>query len=89
MRTAAPLDTGLKNRCHPALRLAAPQRSRCGVMESKSMKTLNRPVADRQRGSKRRGRKSWLRWLCNPLVLKALIALAKLFAEVVQLFQKQ
>lgn len=46
------------------------------------------PVADRQRGSKRGVRKktSRLGWLCNPQVLKAVIALARLGFELVRVF---
>ena len=37
------------------------------------------PVADGRRGSRRDERtRSRLRWLCNPLVLKTVIALARL-----------
>ena len=39
----------------------------------------HRPVADRRRGSRREARKKGrLRWLCNPLVLRTIIALANL-----------
>jgi len=45
------------------------------------------PVADRRRGSKWGVRKktSRLGWLCNPQVLKAVIALARLGFELVPL----
>ena len=42
----------------------------------------DRPVADRRRGSRREAQKKGrLRWLCNPLVLRTIIALARLFCE--------
>ena len=52
------------------------------------------PVADRRRGPKRVVKdkkppdghpKGFLRWLCNPLVLKAVIALARLIYELIRL----
>lgn len=47
----------------------------------------HKPVADRRRGSKRDApNKSWLSWLCNPQVLKAVIALARLGYELVRVF---
>lgn len=45
----------------------------------------NRPVVDGRRGSRRGPSKgSWFRWLCNPLVLKAIIASARFGYELVQ-----
>jgi hypothetical protein len=42
----------------------------------------NRPVVNRRRGSRRRApKKGRLRWLCNPLVLKVIIASARLGYE--------
>ncbi len=48
----------------------------------------HKPVADRRRGPKRGVRKktSRLGWLCNPEVLKAIIALARLGFELVRFF---
>lgn len=48
----------------------------------------HKPVADRRRGSKRGVRKktSRLGWLCNPEVLKAIIALAQFGYELVRVF---
>ena len=46
----------------------------------------SRPVADQQRGSRRRAVKgAGLHWLCNPPVLKAIIALARLAYELAAL----
>ena len=42
----------------------------------------NRPAVDRRRGPRRRApKKGQFHWLCNPLVLKAVLALAKLGYE--------
>ena len=67
------------DRCHPC----APSRRRHSnparrEMESKPMDSDYRPVVDRQRGSRRRARKKGrLGWLCNPLVLRTVLALAR------------
>ena len=43
-------------------------------------------VTDRRRGPKREARKKGrLSWLCNPLVLRTIIALAKLISELVRI----
>jgi hypothetical protein len=58
-------------------------------MESKFMdEDDHKPVADRRRGSKRGVRKKTgrLGWLCNPEVLKAVIALARFGYELVRVF---
>ena len=58
---------------------------RCGVMEDKFMDTDHRPVADRQRGSKRGARKKdRLRWFCKPQVLKAVFEVARLGYELLR-----
>ena len=45
-----------------------------------------RPVADRRRGSRRGApKKGWFDRLCNPLVLRATIALAKFGYELARL----
>ena len=51
----------------------------------------NRPVADRRRGpSKREARKKRpRRGLCNPLVLKTIIALARLGYELARIVLRQ
>ena len=89
-RNAAPIGTLGLNRCHPC----APSGGRhsdlaAGAMESKFMDNDDHePVADRRRGSKRGVRKKTgrLGWLCNPEVLKAVIALARLGYELVRVF---
>jgi len=44
------------------------------------------PVANGRRGSRREARKKGrLRWLCNPLVLRTIIALARLFYELARI----
>lgn len=56
------------------------------------MDTDYRPVAERRQGSKRvagkarspRRNKGWLSWLCNPLVLKTIIALARVAYELIR-----
>ena len=54
-----------------------------GLMESELMSN-RRSVTDRRRGSQRRVRKrGYLVWLCNPPVLKAIIAIARLIVELV------
>jgi len=56
------------------------------------MSTRNyRPVADGRRGSKRDARKgkAWLGWLRNPLVLKAVIALARFGYELARIVLTQ
>jgi len=61
-------------------------------MECKPMSTRNyRPVADGRRGSKRDARKgkAWLGWLRNPLVLKAVIALARFGYELARIVLTQ
>lgn len=47
--------------------------------------------ADRQRGTSKRARRKTGRWgvFCNPLVLRTVIALAKLGYELVRFFQRQ
>lgn len=44
-----------------------------------------RSVVDRERGSKRKKKASSLGWLCNPQVLKAVIAGARLADTLVRL----
>ena len=70
------------------LRRAGASAFRCSVMESKFMDVDHEPVADRRRGSKRDVRKkiSRLGWLCNPQMLKVVIALARLGFELVRVF---
>jgi len=49
----------------------------------------HRPVADRRRGSRREARKKGrLRWLCNPLVLRTIIALARLGYELARVVMR-
>ena len=44
-------------------------------------------VADRRRGRKQvASKKGWLGWLCNPLVLKAIIAVARMLYELARIF---
>lgn len=44
-------------------------------------------VTDRRRGRKRiASKKGWLGWLCNPLVLKAIIAVARAIYELARVF---
>jgi hypothetical protein len=67
----------------------------CGdLMESKPMSEDYRPVANRQRGPKRITRskrprlgpvKGFWSWSCNPLMLKAVIATARLIYEVLHI----
>ncbi len=45
----------------------------------------NRLVADRKRGSKRKKKVDPVGWLCNPQVLKTVIAGARLAATLVRL----
>jgi hypothetical protein len=46
-------------------------------------------VIDRRRGLKRVARKrSWLRWLCNPMVWKAITTVAQAVIELARIFQK-
>lgn len=52
------------------------------------MSKITRSVADRRRGLRRVTSRSWLRWLCNPLVLKMITALAQAFCELLQLLCK-
>jgi hypothetical protein len=69
------------NRCQPC----APSWRRYGIpswrdgeQADMSNDDDDRPVADRRRGSRRDEHKGGrLHWLCNPLVLKAVIALAR------------
>lgn len=46
-----------------------------------------RRVIDRQRRPKRKT--VWLRWICNPLMLKVLINLSRAFYEIVRFFLRQ
>jgi hypothetical protein len=60
-------------------------------MEGKFVDEENHePVADGRRGSSRgaRKKKGRLRWRCNPLVLKVVIALARLFYELARIFPR-
>lgn len=46
------------------------------------------PVTDRQRGTENSGgRGRYLRWLCNPLVWRTLIALARLIDQAIRLLR--
>jgi hypothetical protein len=55
-----------------------------GEMESELMK--NRLAADGRRRSKRKVQVGWYRLLCNPLVLKAVIAVGRLIYELLHIF---
>jgi hypothetical protein len=57
-------------------------------MEGKPMRHYDeRAVSSGRRRSRRRARKKgWLRWLCNPLVAKEVIAIARMIVELATIF---
>lgn len=57
-------------------------------MEGNAMRKRKWPMTDGQRGTENSGSKRrYLRWLCNPLVWRTLIALARLIDGAIRLFR--
>ena len=84
-RPAAPLEAGPKTVVDPALRQGSATVVPPWCDGEQLMSKSHRPVADGQRGLDKGDRGRWLRWLCSPLVLKAVIAVARLLYELLRL----